>query len=109
MTVGDWLSARSSTVPPSLRARVLALLGDGVAAPAAEAETVFIDAAARALAEILEGRRFARDAAPDLLAVDALMTYAYEHAGDRGASAQELERIAGIGASRIGQLANANV
>lgn len=103
MTVREWLSSRASAAPPALQSRILELVGGGANLPAAGAATVFIEAARDTLQHLLDNEQYGRDGALDLLAADALMTYAYEHAAER-ASATDLQAVALSGATRIGTL-----
>ena len=103
MTVREWLSSRASAAPSALQSRILDLVGGRADHPAAAATTVFIDAARDTLQRLLDDEQYGRDGALDLLAADALMTYAYEHAAER-ASASDLQSVALSGASRIGTL-----
>ena len=82
MTVSEWLAARTPRPPDALRQRVLYRLGDSAAAYASEASAVCVAAAARTIAELNAADASTRDAAIDLLAADALITYAVEAASD---------------------------
>lgn len=104
MTVRDWLAARASAAPPVLLARMLELMGDDAGAPAERAASVFIEAARATLGALLAARRFGREGALDLLAADALMTYAYEHAAEGSGNVAQLEAAALSGAARISHL-----
>ncbi|HEX4933470.1 MAG TPA: hypothetical protein VFV33_09840 [Gemmatimonadaceae bacterium] len=97
------MSSRESAAPPALQSRILELVGGGADLPAAGATTVFIEAARDTLQHLLDNEQYGRDGALDLLAADALMTYAYEHAAER-ASATDLQAVARSGATRIGTL-----
>lgn len=103
MTVREWLSSRASAAPPALQSRILELVGGSADLPADGATSVFIDAARDTLRHLLDKEQYGRDGALDLLAADALMTYAYEHAAER-ASVDDLEAVALSGATRIGTL-----
>jgi hypothetical protein len=81
MTVEAWLRSRTPVPPAPLLARVLAALGDDAARDASEADTICLDAAARLLEPLLREERPGRECALDLLAADALATYAFEAAG----------------------------
>lgn len=99
MTVGDWLTSTALTPPPALAARIGSAIGPRVAAPAAEAPRVFMDSAL-ALVDQLASRGCAhRDDAIDLLAADALMTYAFE------AASEAPDSIAALAEEAIGRLA----
>lgn len=64
-----------------------------------------LDAAVRLLDTILAERRFERDSALELLTVDALMTYAFEYAGEAGYTTAATRTFASQGAQMTGQLA----
>lgn len=65
-------------------------------------------AAKRTLDSLLCDQRFGRESAVHLLAVDALMTYAYEYAGRVG-SRDRVEALAAQGVRMLGQLTNQHV
>ena len=84
--LADWLRTRMPAPPPLLLARIEALAGaapdavsGAVAAPVAD---VLLDAAERAMRSALRGGCLTRDSAIDLLAIDAIVTYAFEAAAD---------------------------
>lgn len=79
MIARDWLAHREPSPPHVLRARVEALLGAVEERPTDPAGT-FIDAAEAALAGLARRDGAERASALDLLAVDALVTYAFESA-----------------------------
>lgn len=108
MTVRDWLEGRPQLPPDALRRQLLSDIGAAADADAAQAPAVFLRAAHDALARLLAGERFARDAALDLLAIDALMTYAYEYASETAGTPEALATLAREGAVRIGRLATAD-
>lgn len=105
MTVRDWLSSRTLPAPAPLLERLHHLLGSRADAPGAEAHRVFLAAARDGLDEILSTQRFQREGALDLLAVDALMTFAYESAAEQGLSAAELSDLARRGVATVAPLA----
>lgn len=78
MTTGEWLDLRTALAPAKLAARMRSLLGDDLGVPADPLRMA--QAAARALGVAFTGSEPARDAALDLLAVDALVTAALERA-----------------------------
>lgn len=81
VTAEQWLVAREPVPPSSLADRLrraLARLGDADrAAPRAE---VYLSAGERLLGELLREGCTSRESALDLLAADALITYAFEAA-----------------------------
>jgi uncharacterized membrane protein len=104
MTIGEWLATRTPAPPPQLMHRVRHALSS-----AADEDVRFVadrclDAAERVVAELLHDGRTGRESAADLLAADALVTYAFEAAAvdscqlvDRAQSA--MVRLARLGAS----------
>ena len=79
MTVRDWLAHREPSPPRVLRERVEALALAVPDQPGDPASTL-IDAAQAALARLPRDGAAERATALDLLAVDALVTYAFEYA-----------------------------
>ena len=99
MTVADWLEARSPAPPAQLLDRLRAALGSSLACDVADVPRAFVDAAETLLATLVRDGCMTRDRALDLLAVDALVTYAFEAASDDwellGARAHEaMKRLA---------------
>ena len=87
-------------VPVALRERVRAALGaagDGAGAPSPAA---CLDAGEALLARVLASDERSRGTALDLLAADALVTWAFELAADSGG---DLEALAGEAMRRIGR------
>lgn len=103
MTVREWIERRPTQGPASLTQQVIAMLGADAGADESRAAEVCLSAASRALESLLEERRFAREHAADLLAIDALTTYAFEHASTRR-DAGELAVLSEQGARLFGQL-----
>ncbi len=107
MTVRDWIVRHSASVPDALTERVLDILGgDGDQAGARTGE-LCLAAATRSLEELLADARYGRDGALHLLAIDALMTFAFEHAGESDATPEALRKLASHGARTMAQLATA--
>jgi hypothetical protein len=106
VTVRDWISLRSPAAPPKLTEQLLAALGREADADVARTGEVCLAAAARSLEALVAERRFGRDSAIDLLAVDALMTYAYEFATTSATTAAALDQLAAQGTTVIGRLAS---
>ncbi len=104
MTVGEWLDARTPAPPDALARRVRELLAADLARDAGEAHMACEATAEVLLARLLAGRESGRGTALDLLAVDALVTYAFEHAASRAdldaEAAEAMRRIAALGARR---------
>ena len=100
-TVADWLSRREPAPPPALRARLELALGNGLSADAEDAGDVCLRAAERLLAELLHGDCSTRESALELLAADALVTYAFEALAGRPAdlvarAAEAMRRISSL-------------
>ncbi|MFL5608605.1 MAG: hypothetical protein ACJ8AD_19270 [Gemmatimonadaceae bacterium] len=103
MTIEEWLAERRPSPPPALRTRMAALLGESLAGDAADTTEVCLAAAERLLQSLLAGNSTTRDSALDLLTADALVTYAFEAAGEAPAglvarASDAMARIASIGA-----------
>jgi hypothetical protein len=82
VTVGDWLSARTPSPPSPLAARLHAALGARLNEHSTSAHAVVLETAESLLAELIALECAQRDRAIDLLAVDALITYAFEAAAE---------------------------
>lgn len=108
MTVRDWLERRSPQAPAALLARVLDTLGADADSPADRLPEVCLGAARRVLDGLIAEQRFSRDSATDLLAVDALVTWAYEYAGALGARTR-VEALTIDGARMLAQLTDQHV
>jgi hypothetical protein len=109
VTVREWIARRTPPPPSSLSTQILALLGDDAGANESETAEVCLGAAARALDGLLARNRFARDSALELLAVDALTTYAYEHASLSRDGARRVEVLAAHGTELLGRLTTQRV
>jgi hypothetical protein len=97
--VSTWLRGRTPVPPPQLAARIdafTARIADRD--PSADA---FLDAAEAAMGVVLRDGCRTRESALDLLAVDALVTYAFEAAADE---ADQLEHRAVRALARIAAL-----
>lgn len=95
-----WLAEREPAPPPALARRMRELVGPAaLAQPATPASLV--GAAADVLGQLLAEGCDTRASALDLLAADALATYAFEAAGDapatlRAEAARAMSRIARV-------------
>lgn len=104
MTVREWIIRRTPAPPSSLTRQVLALLGPDAQADEGQTAEICLVAAARALDGLLSENRFARESAVELLAIDALTTYAYEYASQARESDKKLHALAARGTQLLGQL-----
>lgn len=101
MTLGDWLDARAPQPPAALGARLRALLGDALARDVGDAPDLLLAAGERLVATLLRAGSTTRESALDLLAADALVTYAFEAASEAPADLAEraseaMRRIASL-------------
>jgi len=78
MTVAEWLRARTPDAPPKLTEQIEGALGARGDLDSVDVGTHCVDAAERLLHELMSRPSAGREAALDLLAVDALVTYAFE-------------------------------
>ena len=108
MTVREWVEQRTPRPPAALLRRMIEFLGTDVSGDASKTADICLGAAERALRGLVAEARFGRDSALDLLAIDALTTYAFEHASLSGISEPELLRFTERGARLLGQLAVSN-
>jgi hypothetical protein len=104
VTIGEWLAERRPAPPPALRARIAALLGASLAHDATTTTEACVEAAERLVQTLLAGNSTTRDSALDLLTADALVTYAFEAAGEAPAglvarATEAMTRIASVGAT----------
>jgi hypothetical protein len=105
MTVAEWLDRRTPEPPAALRARVEVALGDSLTRDASHVPDVCLGAAERLVELLLRADCTSRESALDLLTADALVTYAFEAAGEAPAdlarrAADAMTRIARLGAAR---------
>jgi hypothetical protein len=113
MTIGEWLATRTPAPPPALANRVRNLLGDTVNDDVGMAADRLLAAAERTVGALLTEGRTGRESAGDLLAADALVTYAFEAASSnaddvvgRARSAMtQLSRLGAIGVGSDGLMA----
>jgi hypothetical protein len=100
----EWIARRAPAPPATLTRQVLAALGRDADADETQTAELCLAAAARSLDGLLSESRFTRESALDLLAIDALTTYAYEHASQAPDSERRLQSLAERGAQLLGQL-----
>jgi hypothetical protein len=104
MILARWLDARRPAPPAALRARIDSALGSELHADVAEVSDTLLGAGEQLVRLLLEAEATSRDAALDLLAADALVTYAFEAASERPA---ELSSRAAAAMVRIADLSAA--
>lgn len=100
-TVGDWLAVLDPPPPAALATRLRELLAHAMTRPAVDVPAICLAAGEEVLKTLLESGATARGSALDLLAVDALVTYAFQASAD---FPEELELRAKIAMSRIAEL-----
>lgn len=103
-TVAEWLAFRSPPAPPALLARMRELLADEGSRPVADAPQVCLSAGESRLAVLLAHGATDRKSALDLLAVDALVSYAFEAAAN---DPETLEQVATDAMTRIAEIPEA--
>lgn len=108
MTVRDWLRDRAGDAPMPLTEHLFSVLGGEGDAPESQTGAVCLRLATRLLADLISDERFGRDSALELLTIDALMTYAFEHASASGLGVAAMESLAQNGASMVGRLGAAH-
>jgi hypothetical protein len=82
VTVGNWLSTRTPAPPSPLAERLHAALGARLNERSTDAHEAVLETAESLLADLIALGCAQRDRALDLLAVDALVTYAFEAAAE---------------------------
>lgn len=105
MTVGEWLRSRTPPPPPALSARLHDVLRASLDAPAERVPHECLAAGERLAADLLLSNSTTRGSALDLLTADALVTYAFEGAGEMATdvdaqAAAAMARISRIGSAR---------
>ena len=103
-TVGAWLASRTPPPPPLLRSRVTKALGDALERNVTETEGVCLEAAEHVLERLVDDDAATRQEAVDLLAADALVTYALEYAAEHPDDFEEHARGA---VERFGRMSEA--
>ena len=100
MTIGEWLRAREPRPPAELTAALEAALGPALEEDAANATATFLATAERMLRELVAKGETGRPVAGDLLAIDALTTYAVE------AATETLDSLPDFAADAMARFAN---
>ncbi|WP_461411942.1 hypothetical protein [Gemmatimonas sp.] len=106
-TVGAWMAGLDPAPPPALHTRLCDLISSSAARPVAEVTEACLEAGERLLDDLLTSGTTSRATALDLLAVDALITYAFQAAADdpsrlEARAAHAMARIAALPASLAG-------
>lgn len=106
-TVGAWIATCEPAPPLALHRRLEELLAPWADQPVAHVPEACLEAGERALRTLLASGTTTRPTALDLLAVDALVTYAFQVAADAPAqierrAAGAMARIAALPGSAIG-------
>ncbi|MEP6764490.1 MAG: hypothetical protein ABJB66_09280 [Gemmatimonadaceae bacterium] len=102
LTVGDWFTSVEPAPPRALAAQLQTMIAADASRPASEVPEICLRVAEEHLQRLLTSGSTSRATAMDLLAVDALVTYAFEAAaGD----ASQIEARTKNAMSRIGTLA----
>ena len=104
-TVGGWIASVEPRPPAALAARLEGLLQPYANDPAESAPEACLAAGERLLDALLNSGSTSRGTALDLLAVDALVTYAFQAAADapdrlEARAARAMARIASITGDR---------
>jgi hypothetical protein len=102
VNLAAWLDARRPIPPAALRARIDAALGSDLDAEAGDAPETLLAAGERLVQSLLADEATSRGSATELLAADALVTYAFEAASEHPAdlsarAATAMARIAALG------------
>lgn len=103
-SVAQWLASREPAPPDALRERLEAALGADAQRARSDAASACLAAGERLLARVLASENEGRNCALDLLAADALVTYAFEAASDEPAllasrASDAMTSIAALGLS----------
>jgi len=101
MILARWLDSRRPLPPTALRARIDTALGSDLLADVDDVAESLLAAGERLVGSLLDDEATSRGSALDLLAADALVTYAFEAASERPA---ELSGRAGAAMARIAAL-----
>ena len=103
MTLGRWLDARRPAPPPALRARLETALGSHLNEEGLDPAETLLASAERLVRALLDENATSRGTALDLLAADALVTYAFEALSEQPA---DLSHRAAGAMNRIAALAH---
>jgi hypothetical protein len=93
-TIGEWIGEREPAPPHALLRRLREALGADARREADDAAELCLAAGERVLSAVLREDEASRNFALDLLAADALVTYAFEAASERPGELSERARHA---------------
>jgi hypothetical protein len=102
VTLGDWLRSREPAPPPALAARIQELTKEWLSVEDGFA-SVLVDAGVASLGRVLSAHPGGREVALDLLATDAIVTYAFEAAAN---TPDELDELGAAALARLGGVAS---
>jgi hypothetical protein len=100
VTIDTWLAARRPVPPPALAGRVSELISRAER-PGNDNASTCLRAAEVALDRLVRERDASRASALDLLAIDALVTYAFEAVADEPGSLDKRAHDAMVMLSRV--------
>lgn len=100
-TVGEWMARIEPAPPVALHERLCALVAASASRPVSEVPEACMEAGEQLLDALLASGSTSRATALDLLAVDALVTYAFQAAAD---DPSRLEARAATAMARIAAL-----
>ena len=108
MILAQWLDLRQPVPPPALRARIDAALGPDLQVVSGDLAETLLAAGERLVRDLLADDATSRESALDLLAADALVTYAFEAASEHPIdlaprAAVAMRRIAELGGAHGGR------
>ncbi len=106
-TVGEWMVRLEPAPPSALHRRLCDLVGASAHRPVVEVPEACLEAGERLLDALLASGSTSRATALDLLAVDSLVTYAFQAAADDPSRLEEraaraMARIASLPAALLG-------
>lgn len=101
VTVGEWMARLEPAPPAALHQRLCELVAPSAHRPVAEVPEACLEAGEQLLDALLASGSTTRATALDLLAVDSLVTYAFQAAADdpsrlEARAAQAMARIASL-------------
>jgi len=101
MTLDEWLGSRTPPAPPKLQARLHAALRPWLHAAATGAPQFCLAAAEDLLRHLMADPSNGRGRALDLLAADALVTYAFEAASEHPETLAQCAEAATLRIARL--------